>query len=63
MEPDDRTDEARYAVVWRRYDEARQAGLSPVEALIFADSGEDIGLLRKLVAKGCPPDRLREIVL
>lgn len=50
-------------VLRRRYTEARQAGLSIVEAQLFADSDVDIGCLRKLVAKGATPDQIRAIVL
>lgn len=50
-------------VYLRRYQEARKAGLTMVEAQLFADSGRDIGQLRKLIAKGCPTDLLRQIVL
>ena len=46
-----------------RYDEARKAGLTPVEALMFAQSDRDLAELRRLVEKGCPPERIREIVL
>lgn len=46
-----------------RYDEARRAGLTPVEAALFAESDRDIGELRRLVEKGCPPDRIRDIVI
>jgi hypothetical protein len=46
-----------------RYDEARKAGLSPVEALMFSDSDRDLGELRKLIAKGCPLETIRAIVL
>lgn len=47
----------------RRYHEARRAGLTMVEAQLFADSATDIGLLRRLVKDGCPVDLIREIVL
>lgn len=43
--------------------EARQAGLSRVEARMFAESDQDIGTLRRLVASGCPVETLRKIVL
>ncbi len=46
-----------------RYDEARKAGLTPVEAAMFAESPADLGELRKLVAKGCPVETIRAIVL
>lgn len=46
-----------------RYDEARKAGLSGVEAMMFAESDRDLAELRKLVAAGCPVETLRAIVL
>lgn len=46
-----------------RYDEARNAGLSGVEAMMFAESDRELSELRKLVAKGCPVETLRAIVL
>lgn len=46
-----------------RYDEARRAGLTPVESALFAESDRDLSELRKLVKKGCPVDKLRLIVL
>jgi|SRR5579872_5697734 len=42
-------------VVLRRFHEARQAGLTHVEARLFAESDTEIRLLRSLVAKGCGP--------
>lgn len=46
-----------------RYDEARAAGLSPVEAAPFAESDSDIGELRRLVKKGATAEQIRAIVL
>lgn len=50
-------------VLRRRYKEARQAGLSIAEARLFSESNQDIGTLRKLVAGGCPPRLIAEIVV
>ena len=50
-------------VVRRRYTEARQAGLTIVEAKLFAESEADVGELRRLVQAGCPVETLRAIVL
>ncbi len=51
-------------VRFRRYREARDAGLSHDEAWLFADSPEiDVGWLRRLVALGCPPEQLAGILL
>jgi hypothetical protein len=49
-------------VFQRRFDEARQAGLTLRESAMFAGNGCDVGQLRKLAAAGCPPRILAEIV-
>lgn len=50
--------------VWgNRYQEARRAGMEHMDAIVFARSDRDIGELRMLVAKGCPPTLLPRIVL
>lgn len=46
-----------------RYDEARRAGLSSVEAALFTESDRDTGELRKLVRKGATVEQIRAIVL
>ena len=46
-----------------RFDEARKAGLSGVEAALFAESDRDLAELRKLVKAGCTPEQIRAIVL
>lgn len=62
MDDADGADEQR-EVYRRRFREARQAGMSIVEAQLFADSDQDIGTLRKLVKAGCPPDVMARIVV
>lgn len=47
----------------RRYQEARAAGLSIAEALLFADSDTDLRFLRMLVKDGCDPAMIANIVL
>jgi len=47
----------------RRYKEARAAGMSIVEAELFAGSERDIGELRSLVEKKCPTDLLPRILI
>jgi hypothetical protein len=47
----------------KRYKEAKSAGLSIVESEMFSSNGVDVGQLRHLVAKCCPVDLIREIVL
>jgi hypothetical protein len=52
------------AVMWsRRLKEARRAGMTRIEARMFAESEMDIGELRRLVAKGCPPMLLAKLLL
>jgi hypothetical protein len=51
-------------VWWNRYEEAREAGMRQDEARVFAEDGRiDVGVLRKLVADGCPADKLAAILL
>lgn len=47
----------------RRYHEALDAGLSVLEANIFADCGADVRQLRKLVAAGCSHELIARIVI
>lgn len=50
--------------VWvNRFDEAREAGLDELEAQEFADSETDVGELRDLVRRGCPPKLIARLVL
>jgi membrane-associated PAP2 superfamily phosphatase len=56
-------DDERALMYRRRYREARRAGLTIVEAQLFASSRADIGQLRRLVAADCPPDLIRRIML
>lgn len=51
------------AVYYKRYREAKKAGLTMAERRLFAESDTDIGVLRKLVEDGCPVDLIRKIVL
>ena len=64
---DDDTDtcevlERRQVALWRQ-DQARKAGLTVVEARLFAESDQDLEELRQLSAAGCPHDLLARIVL
>lgn len=56
--PDEET-----VVRWNRYKEARRAGLSIVEAQLFADSLIDVGLLRSCVANGWSGEQIRDVLL
>jgi hypothetical protein len=50
--------------VWvKRYDEAIAAGLDQHQAREFADSDTDVGELRELVRRGCPPELIARLVL
>lgn len=53
----------RLAVWANRYEEARLAGMTFDEAQEFADSDRDIGELRDLVRRGCPPKLIARLVL
>jgi hypothetical protein len=50
-------------VMFRRFHEARDAGLTLVEARLFAESDADVGHLRKLVAAGCKPAVIAKILI
>ena len=49
-------------VMWR-FDEARSAGLTKVEAMRYAESDADSGLFRRLVRSGCDSRLIYEIVV
>lgn len=51
------------AVLERRFLEARRAGLSHTDARRFAEGACDVGVLRRLVADGCPVVLLARIVI
>lgn len=63
MQAEDTGLEEAQRVVFRRYKEAREYGLTRVEARLFAESEEDVGVLRKLLAAGCPPEVAARILL
>jgi hypothetical protein len=51
-------------VRFSRYREGRNAGLSHDQAREFADDFTiDVGMLRRLVEKGCPTECLAKILL
>lgn len=62
-EPDPDFDWEASEVYYRRYREAKKAGLTMAERRLFADSDVDIGVLRRLVDDGCPPELIAQIVL
>lgn len=53
----------RQQVVLHRYLEARQYGLTLVEARLFAESDTDVSELRRLVRVKCPPQLGAKILL
>lgn len=50
-------------VMFRRFAEARDAGLTLVEARLFAESDTDIGDLRRLVKLHCTPSLIARILI
>lgn len=62
-EPDPDFDWENSTVYYNRYHEAKKAGLTILERRLFAESSTDVALLRKLVADGCPPELIAQIVL
>jgi hypothetical protein len=46
-----------------RYRQAREAGMSGIEARLFADCDIETGELRRLVRLGCPGEMLGRILL
>jgi hypothetical protein len=60
---DERPSEELELVVSHRKREARQAGMSVVEARLFAESEIDIGELRRLVKQKCPSELLARVLL
>lgn len=47
----------------RRFREARTAGMTVLEAKLFAESEIDIGELRRLVKLECPVEQITRILL
>jgi len=56
-------DREHTACVSWRYRQARELGLERVDAQLFAGSSGDLGDLRRLRARGCPPELALRIVL
>jgi hypothetical protein len=50
-------------VRWNRYKEARRSGLSIIESQLWADTGGDVGLLRRCVKNGWDADQIRQLLL
>jgi hypothetical protein len=64
-EDDDAREQAKELadIVFRRKREARKAGMSVVEARLFAESAIDISALRHLVELDCPPELIARVLL
>ena len=63
MQAEDLHLEEAALVIYRRYKEAREYGLTKLEARLFADSERDVGELRRLREMGCPPDIAARILI
>lgn len=50
-------------VYLRRFQEARAAGLTRLEARMFAECDRDVGELRRLVELGCAPKLMADILI
>lgn len=59
----EREDEALLVLQQWRFECARDAGLTKVEARLFAESDASLEMLRKLQRLGCPPQQIAAIVL
>ena len=62
LEAPEVADVQRQVVLWRQ-EQAVKAGLSWLEARVWADSDGDVGELRRLVEAGCPVSLLARLVL
>jgi hypothetical protein len=56
------TREQEEVMRWR-FSQICALGIGQLDAQLLADSGADIGLLRRLVGQGCPPPLAARIVL
>ena len=56
------TQTEQQVMLTRRIREAKDAGMTAMEARMFAESAVDIGELRKLLKLGCPPEYLARIL-
>lgn len=61
--PPDDTPCEEAVVYLNRFREACDYGLTRIEARMFAESDIDVGELRRLRRKGCPPALAAKIVL
>jgi hypothetical protein len=56
LEEEQEQDPVEREILEWRFDQISGLGFPPVEAQLLADGGADLGLLRRLVGKGCPPE-------
>jgi hypothetical protein len=61
-ETETRSPEEQRILSWR-YEQLLGLGLTVAEAQLLAESGADLGLVRRLVAAGCTPDLAARIAL
>jgi hypothetical protein len=61
-EPDAHSPEEQRILSWR-YEQLLELGLTQAAAQLLAESGSDLGLVRRLVAAGCAPDLAARIAL
>ncbi|HEY1366588.1 MAG TPA: hypothetical protein VGF23_05720 [Gaiellaceae bacterium] len=62
IELDELSPEERHILVWR-YRQLRELGIGRLLARLLAESGADLGLVRRLVAQGCAPELAAKIAL
>jgi len=62
IELEDLSPEERSILVWR-YRQLRELGIGRLLARLLAESGADLGLVRKLVSQGCTPELAAKIAL
>lgn len=61
--PSEAATDEEATVYLRRFKEARRAGMSRLEAQLFAESEIDVGELRRLVRLGCPAGMVAALLL
>jgi hypothetical protein len=62
-EADEPLNAEQEAVVCWRLSQMLSLGIGQLEAEMLAESDADLGLLRRLIGKGCPPPLAVQIVL
>jgi hypothetical protein len=62
LEEEEQDTEEREVREWR-FGQILSLGFAQIDAQLLADAGADLGLLRRLVGNGCPPDLAVRIAL